>query len=406
MNSPTTLFVLLASSAAVLAQSPDPQRVAGFDNPASIVWEQETNHDLGIVQYDERHGERTLMFAHVTIDENVAGTVVAAGLASALPFLVSPLTANWTLNDGAFTALPSSYRFSGENPMVPPRRMANHLVAYNLASNQGDYGTTNNLTSGFVTHETAPGMVVAPTSPIDERSAWANLAWTSANMNNSFQGFDTAMLGSGAVMQSAQEYLAAIGGGPISVPAINFLNELMAEKLGFVIFVQAAHVSTTEGEVEVRVSRSSRIRRRSLLEASRWPFGPSRSVPMPTNSAVNIYLAPRGDFLHLEFPVDVGTLANPTTLRAYVPTTNGLVLVDQVANPTYGVGDEEELLKPHVGLFPCPSNAITGTLYIEQVSNPGARFAPLGHYGYAAKISAYNIPPGPIVPPATPPEPL
>jgi hypothetical protein len=396
MNSPTALIAFLASGAVTLAQAPAPLRIAGLDE-LTIVWQQNTEDRDAIIEYDERPGERTLVFAHVTIDETVAGTLVAAGIINALPFLASPTKQQWQLTAAEFTAL-TNYHFTGNAPMVPPRRIAKHLVAYGESSNQNAYGSTNSLTTGFATHVTNPNMVGPVSAPEDERNAWAGASWAWDDRIINYS-FDTVSIGSGAVIQSAYEYAAEFSLPPINQTAINGLTAMMDARLGFEIYVQAAHIKTASGgEVEVRISRSSRIRRLSLHQFEQWPLGPSRFVPQPTNDQINIYLAPRGDFLHIEFPVAVGTLANPTTLRAYVPTTNGLAIVDQVANPTSG----GTVTKPYVGIFPCPSDTIDGLLYIVQVSNPGQRLAPLGHYGRAAVISAYDIPPGTIIPPSPP----
>tara|TARA_R110002072_G_scaffold269079_10_gene428335 strand:+ start:6026 stop:7228 length:1203 start_codon:yes stop_codon:yes gene_type:complete len=391
MNSSKLFTAVLATSAAVLAQGP--LQIAGLDTSA-VVWEQDIDAGQAIVRYDELAGERTLLFSHVTIDETVAGTLVAAGIIDALPFLASPTTEQWQLSASELAGL-AHHHFTGFSPMVPPRRIAQHLVAYGAASSQDNWGTTNTLTTGFTAHMTFPSMVSSVTANADERKPWANSIWAWHTPVFGY-GFDTAQVGREAVLQSAYEYVAAFSLPPISPPAIAGLNALMDSKLGFEIYVQAAHLTSVGNEVEVRISRHSRIRRRSLHQLDLWPFGPSRFVPLPTNEAVNLYLAPRGDFLHIEFPVAVGTTANPTTLRAYVPTTNGLVIVDQVSNPLW----EGELMKPHVGIFPCPANAVDGICYIDEASNPGQRFAPLGHYGNAALISAYDVPTGPLVPPA------
>lgn len=397
MNSPTALISLLATSTVLLAQNPleitDPDTLP-------IVWGQDIDSADAAVRYDELPGESTLLYTHVTVDENVCGTIVASGIINALPFLASPAKEQWTLSAPEFTAL-TNVNFSGFNPMVPPRRIANHVVAFGEANDPGNWGTSNSLTTGWATHHVFPNMVSQVTLAADERMPWSTPLWA-WNDNVSANVFDTVSLGRGGVLQSAHEYMNAFSLPPVNAEAITALSNLMDSSVGFEIYVQAAHVKPVAQEVEVRLSRHTRIRRRSLHQFENWPYGPQRHVPMPSNADINIYLAPRGDFMHVVFPVEVGTPSNPTQLRAYVPTPNGLVLVDQIANPT---NENGEILKPKVAIFPCPADAIDGIMYIDHESNPGQRFAPVGHYGFAAVISAYDIPTGPIIPPEQPVQP-
>ncbi|MFT4515125.1 MAG: hypothetical protein ACI91B_003838 [Planctomycetota bacterium] len=393
MNSPTVLIPLLMSSAAVLAQSP--LRVTDVAT-LPIVWQQEVDCDYAAIQYDEEPGERTLLFTHVTVDESVCGTVVAAGVIKALPFLASPSKQQWQLTAPALAAM-TTHNFSGDLPYVPPRRIAQHLTIYAESSSQNDYGTFNPQTV-FVTRLPSQNMVANVTLATDERSSWANSNWAYYD-EISNQAFDTTRLGREAVFQAAHEFVVANSLPPIDPAGLAALSNVLDLTIGWEVFVQAAHVKpSTSGEVDVRIGRYARVRRRSFGQTGGWPYGPSRYVPDPTSPSGYIYLAPRGDFLHLEFPVEVGTLANPTSLIAYVPTTTGLVIVNQVANPTW-LGD---LLKPKVGIFPCPANAVDGIMFIAKAATPTQRFAPDGHYGNAALISAYDIPSGPLIPPQAP----
>lgn len=389
MNSPTLFACLLVTSTAVLAQ--DPLRIAGFDT-TPIVWVQNIEDADASVRYDELAGEHTLLLVHTTIDETVAGPLVTAGILKALPFLASPTKSNWQLTAPELAAM-TDYNFTGQQPMIPPRRIANHITTFVATSYGPGYGTFNPASSGYVTRTTTNGMVAIPTANEDERRAWANSTWTWQTAISDYS-FDSVQLGRESVYQSAYEYATLIPTLPtLDDGAIEALNALMDSKLGFEIYIQAVHIKppTSTGPIDVRISRHARIRRRSLQETTLGWVGPDRYVPHPADASVNIWLAPLEDEMHIIFPVEIGTLNNPTSVRAYVPTTTGLCVVEQTPNPVY-LG---ELLRPDVGIFQCPANTIAGTVYFELLAEPGFTFPPIGDFNRGAFIVPFTPPPEP-----------
>jgi len=393
MNSPLTVTCALACAASLVGQ--DPLRIAELQQGGSVSWAQNLQEPrFATVQYDEEAGEYTLLFVHTTIDETVAGPIVTAGILNALPFLASPTNENWQLTDPAFTAL-SEYEFSGEQPMVPPSRLAAHIDAFIAGGYSQGYGTANSSGTGYVTHETAPGQVNGVIGSSDERRAWMNSSWEwfeTAGMH----GFDTVTVGRESIFQAA--YLMAESEPnlpPLNEDAIHALGDLMDSKLGFEIYIQAAHVlpANNSDPVRVRLNRHARVRRRSLHENTLGWVGPDRYVPHPYRANTNVWLAPHGDEMHIIFPYPVGSTANPTTLRAHVPTSNGVVTVDQIANPTWA----GELVRPEVAIFPVPANATAGLVHFEKIISPGVPLIPVNHINRGAYIWPYTPPP------ATPP---
>jgi hypothetical protein len=390
MNSPTILSALLTSAVALVGQQD--LRIAGFVAPNSdpSEWGEKTEAAQAAVRYDELAGEHTLLFVHTTVDPSVAGQVVADGITKALPFMASPIGSNWTLAAPELVAM-TGYQFSGMAPMIPPRRIANHIAQFAAANFGAGYGSYNPATTGFVEVTTAANMVATPTSNEDERQPWANSIWATQTSIGGVS-FDTAQLGRAGIIQSAYEYVSFVGNlPPIDAGALQALNDLLDTDLGFEIYVQAAHIkpATSGPGYDIRLTRHARIRRLSLLQLE-GPWlaikGKARHVPHPCNAEANIYLAPRGDEMHIVFATAVGTLANPTTLRAYVPTSSGVAIVDQTANPILlGV-----LLRPEVGIFQCPPGMITGVVQFEQVSNPGIAFPPLGPIDRGAYIFPFT----------------
>lgn len=389
MNSPAPLISLLLTTSVVIAQSP--LRIAGFDT-TPIAWVQNIEDANAAVRYDELAGEHTILFVHTTVDETEAGPLVAAGVISALPFMVSPIHSNWQLTAPELAAM-SGYTFSGEQPMIPPRRLANHIATFVGTSYGTGYGTHNPSASAFATQTTTNGMVAVPTLNEDERRAWANSVWTWQESINEYS-FATAKLGRESVFQAAYEYVNLIPTlPPIDDAAITALGTLLDSKLGFEMYIQAAHIKppTSTGPIQVRLSRHARIRRRSLQQTTLGWAAPDRYVPHPGNVHTNIWLAPLGDELHIIFPVEVGTIANPTLIRAYIPTSNGLVAVDQTPNPLL-LG---AVVRPEVGIFQCPADTIAGTAYFELLTEPGIPFEPIGHFERGAFVWPFTPPPEP-----------
>lgn len=390
MNSSAFFTCLLLAGTTILAQ--DPLRIAGLDT-TPVVWVQNIEDADASVRYDELAGEHTVLFVHTTIDETVAGPLVTAGIIKVLPFLASPTKSNWQLTAPELAAM-SGFNFTGQQPMVPPRRIANHIAAFVATTYGPGYGTFNPASSGYETQATTHGMVAIPSTNEDERRSWANSTWTWHTAINEYS-FDTVQLGRQSIYQAAYEYATLIPTlPPIEDAAIEALNALMDSKLGFEIYIQAAHITppSSTGPIEVRISRHARIRRRSLHETTLGWSGPDRYVPHPTALNVNIWLAPLEDEMHIIFPVEIGTLNNPTSVRAYVPTTTGLCIVDQTPNPVF-LG---QLIRPDVGIFQCPANTIAGTVYFELLTEPGLVFSPIGDFNRGAFII-------PFTPPLTPP---
>ncbi|HHH28623.1 MAG TPA: hypothetical protein ENK57_09795 [Polyangiaceae bacterium] len=335
-----------------------------------------SSNDSGdvVLEYDESATEHSLLFVHTTIDETVAGSVVTRGLIGAMPFLVAPPSTGtglgWPLTSPEFTALQSTYSFEGQPSVIPPRRIAQHVQAFVAANYGPGFGTFGNNGNVQVDDTT-----VQPTTTLadwDERQAFANVAWTSYS-NSTRQTFVPEDLGRRSVIQAAYEFQNSMPNlPPLDAGSLAKINEMLDQKVGYEIYIQVVHVipPAPSGKIRIHLGYYMKLRRRSLLQQglANWLSikGVDRYAPHAFDRNVSVYLGPLGDEAHILFDHPVGSLAQPTTLVAYFPTTSGFVAVPQTPNPTSPY-PPYDLLRPNVGIFQVPMNAITGVAYFEDV---------------------------------------
>jgi hypothetical protein len=150
--------------------------------------------------------------------------------------------------------------------------------------------------------------------------------------------------------------------------------------------------ATGDGDTKIKFKRHVRLRRYSLLgdENEQWLAlkGAPRHVPDVQDERRRIYLAPFGEEMHIEFPMDVSSAMYPNPLRAYVPTTTGFVIVPQLPNPIV----DYAVLRPSIAIFRCPPNAIFGIMLIEDTRAPGIPVLPTGATGMGADLWVFQPP--------------
>lgn len=350
-------------------------RIAGLDDPLGETpgWGQSSTQQYAALQHDENPGETTLLFVHTTIDASVAGPRVARGVFAVYPFLSPP--ANWTAADPALASLAASTTFVNptEPLVIPPARIAMHLSQYlGTPLPATGYGTSN---TGTAVLQRAVGPYAWPTGlpAWDERQAWSQLTWLTANPLVSPFAFDVVQLGRASVFQAAYRYVAGSSLPPLDDAAVQELAGILDQELGFEMHVQAVHVERpTAGVPRVRFSQRAVIRRRSLLEIVldpwRMQMGAQRWVPSLLDHGIYVYLAGRAEYFHVLFPQGV------SNLRAYVKVASGAwVTVQQIPNPVWGEG----VLRPDIAVFPCPADATWCTAYFEDTTNPGVPVVPV-----------------------------
>ncbi|MFN3244814.1 MAG: hypothetical protein ACE37K_25150 [Planctomycetota bacterium] len=399
MRPALTGLLLLTGTSVLLAQ--DELRIADFDN-SPMTWGQTTEAGYAAIRYDELPGEFTLLMVHTTVDETVCGTVVAEGLTTALPFMVQPTKANWTLDD-TFLAAASNITYTGFAPMVPPRRIANYVNHFTGLGYPTGYGTDNEVGTTWQTHEMDGTTVTSPLGPADERNPWWHSSW-STNPTYGVEQFYSSGLGRESVLQAAHEFVPLVPGAPpLDENSIAILNTMMDSSIGFEIYVQAIHIKKPDpqGDIDVRLSRHVRIRRRSLgQQTTGWALakGPERHVPSPVDDQQRWYFGPLGGEMHVQFPTDIASLEQPSRVTAYFTLIGGgIQTVQQTPNP---LGPTGELLAPNMGIFIVPLNCAPGTqVYFEHERAPGAVLAPVGASGNGgAWIVPYTVPANPAPP--------
>ena len=389
-------YLALATSPVLAQQLPE---IAGLDWGTPSSWSQTTEDGLAALRWGEAPGEHTLLMVHTTIDAEVAGAVVAEGVQKALPFMVSPAGAGWTVSHPVFAAAAQQlgYEFSGSDAVIPPERVVSFVGKFIASGYSSAYGT-HNQGSTEVTRHVGHHFVALPVGAkaSDERQPWARTSWwLQQDSGFDFDGFATSQLGRESVNQAVHEFAERYGLGPVDDAGIEKLNHLLDLKLGFEIYVQAISVvpSTGPGDPDrIKFKRYVRIRRYSLFgdENDYWALvkGGPRHVPDLLDAARNVYLAPLGDEMHIVFPGPVSSILRPAPLRAYVPTVNGYAIVQQTPNPVlHGV-----LQRPDIAIFACPPDATFGVVLIEDEQSPGVPVLPLGANGLGARIWVYAPP--------------
>ena len=374
MKSPTPLFTALVLGAVAPAQTSGLQ-IAACETATTPPgeWGSELDEaEFASLLYDELPGETTLLFVHTTISP---GGKAAAGVISVYPFLRPP-DASWT---GSSPELLSP-RFWVPNQAtqlgIPPDRVRRHILQF-LDQPDPSYGTSNQGSSAITRYygppSTWPGLANA-----DERKAWAATSWTQAGQEPIFHIFNVTELGRAAVIQAAH-YHALPFFEQLNPDALTALNDLMQEQLGFQIFVQAAHVNTAPNPPTIRFSQIAVMRQASLFQVIEPPWfaamGPQWWVPNVLDPLRWIYFAFKQDEMRIRFPHAV------CGLRAWIPTTTGLVSTDQLMDqPT----------PPDVARFQFPWNAVSGIVYFDDGT---AIVPPMFPVDLGAEVWALALPP-------------
>ena len=375
-----SLLVFTFAAAPVCSQQ-QPLELAGFLLPelaASAPWGGGIDEPLAALRYGEAVNETTLLFVHTTIDATIAGPDVARGVINLYPFMAPP-TSGWT---GAQAASIASASFGcqlhldpaalGAALVVPPARIARHVAQMLGESGAPRYGTAS--TNGLV-NLTQITDWPASLALFDERRVWATATWPTTPAGHAAV-FDVVQAGRQALSVAANE--SVLGSG-LSIDAVSLtdLADVCDRELGFQIHVQAVHVDRTSIPPTIRFSQRAVLRRRSLFQNSGddWflAYGPRAWVPSVLDHDINIYLAGLGAEMHVLFPQSVANL------RAWIPTTTGLVPSDQLPNV--------DGIHPEIARHAVPENAVPGTVFYEV---GGALIAPVGAVNGGALIAPYQ----------------
>jgi hypothetical protein len=342
-----------------LLRAQQPLQVAGYkdpNGPPQTGWGQAITEPLARLQYGETANETTLVFVHTTVDASIAGSNVARGLVTTYQFLAPPI-ASWTGAAAPIAALNVVVTNPTAALAIPPTRVARHLAQF-LAEPAPTpvYGTSS--TNGLVAFSPLPWPTTLPRH--DERKAWANALWE-RDETQTLWFFDVVRAGREALFQAAHAYVL---GSSIVLDdaALDALAGLCEQRLGFEIYVQAAHVDRSASPARVRFSQRAVMRRLSLFESNPDPWysimGPHRWFPSlvhPPESPASVYVAGLGEQMHVLFPHAV------ENLRAWVTTASGLQEVWQIPNPIVN-GNR---LHPEIGVFAFPANALPGFVYFD-----------------------------------------
>ena len=396
-------FVALwaVTSTSVLVAQDHPE-VAGINNPLqsnppALVWGQTTDEWLAALRWVEQPGEYTLLMVHTTIDTEKSGPLLAKGICKTLPFLVSPVGAGW---DDQAPEL-ARYQIAGQAQMIPPVRVAAFVDQFVQSDYAAGYGTHNSTSQPVLRHAAAShfaafsgGLPVVVTDPTDERQPWLGSSWYSAlQSGQALPAFDSVRLGRASVLQMAEEF-AERHEVSFDFDSIEMLLQQIDKEHGFEIYVQAIAVRppvSPGDKIQLEYKRFTRIRRHSLfVDGNLLALGLPRHVPDPFDADQRLYLAPRGDEMHIVFPFQVNALNRPPVLRAYVPTLTGYMIVPQIANPTIVVAGIEMVTGPNTARFAVPVDAIRGIVWFEDVRFLGTAVVPSGAVDLGACISAYE----------------
>lgn len=389
---------------------------------SSLGWDSKVVGEWAGLRWTEPGLAHTLPMVRAQIDPDAAGAVVAAGISELLPFLATPPDAGWQLSDPVFASM-QGVNLSGAAPGMEPIRIKKHLQLFQsqfaspASGLVAGFGTFN-PSQGVLLQYANPGMVSAPLlNPADARQPWLAAGWRpfsfTSNTNNNanasgvpnpgiIQAVDVTQFGRAAARQAAYEYWERHPELPLfDAAALDAMIAHIDEKFGLSISVQPIHVKlppifpgpVTDPDWDIEFKTIIIMTRYRIfvglsayddegLSLDRW-------ILSPRALGKRIYLAPRDGMLHIEFDRHVGSNAQPTTLRAFIPVPGGYRMVPQIANPT---DHESNLIRPEVARFRCPPSAIPGLVYFEEVSNPGVLLAPLGSVSGGASIWVYSAP--------------
>jgi len=332
-----------------------PLEIAGLESPDDPVeFGTSARHSLALLRYGEAAGETTLLFVHTTLDVSVAGPLIARGVFDVYPFLDSDR--NWAANDPAFA------NYIVENPseelVLAPSRVVRHLERWRTHQPPEYFGThssTNTPTVNYVPPASWPATTAA-----DARRPWTqNGLFVPAN---GAQAVKVGPLGRGAVFQAAHDYVLDYPQFPLSEASLMRLADIIDNELGYVIAIQAIHVRPPEAgqtKPRIRMSQVARVFRRALNDdpGDSWVkrlFRP-RDIPSAIDKNVSVYLAPRGDDMHVVFPGPVSGLV------AWVPTPSGWMEVPQ-KGPVFETGSDQPV-RPEIARFAWPTAGLPSIVY-------------------------------------------
>jgi len=390
---------LLATAAAAQNQL----EVSGFDNIESEpVWAQETDSDQVALRFTQLPGEHTILLVHTCVDASVAGPAIARGIATALPFMALPKP-SWSIQSPELAALSANYDFGDpleqEELMIPPRRVALHLQQ--VVANNYDLSFGPAFAGGATGYLLAPGDIVAPMNyPADERVPLGAATWSPHNkVQNTI---DASAMGYDSVIQTAHEYHATIPGlPPLDQPSLQTLGSILSEDIGFIMHVQAFHITPPGGgntKVQIRYGRHVKLRRRDLAEINEELFttvyGKDAWIPWPIANDTMVHFGEFGGVLMFEFDAPVGFAGHLTTLTGLFPTAGGYKTLPQLPNPVDEFGVPS---RANVALFECDPQIQPGQAFFIMTSHPtdilpvgGVLMLPLHGFGDGALVLPYE----------------
>ncbi|MFK7741563.1 MAG: hypothetical protein AB8H80_14690 [Planctomycetota bacterium] len=393
-----SLAVAGTSAAATAQQLPE---VTSMTEWPTTSWSQEVSEaDSAAIRWGSDPGEYTFLMVHTTIDKSIAGSILFEGITSALPYMASPLDAQWTKQDPALQALATSknYSFVGEEPVIPPARIAAHIQAFLAPTETG----SNTPASGYAYYHPIGGPIVSTTNYAanhmvaaatgsDERSVWKSSIWQNSYLWGG--SFYTLYLAQQSVLQMTQRFGQVNPSHTVDLDAVDAFISAASTKYGFDVFVQPISVKLPTGNQvgpEIRFRRFTRIRRVSL-HGNEGPWealrGPDRWIPYMADATQRVYLAPRGSQMHIEFPTAVSSLTNRKPMRALIQTASGPRILHQTPNPI----ENGEVVAPEMAAFEVPSDIGPGAIEFRSILAPTVVVAPVGATGGGkARIFRYT----------------
>lgn len=384
-------FTLALALASLLpSQNPGLLQVAPVNGTTIGAWATSTTRDVAsiAVQCQQNADEFTLFFVHTTVDEDVAGDVATAGVLATYPYFVS---LPWLGSDASF----ANANLNVDNPntvvVIPPYRIIAQVQAY--LNQSTPHPTFGRAYPGTTDASPLHPWTNWPTeiAPHDERQAWRTATWS--QVNATLSAVNVASIGRAAATLQAHQY-ANLMGVSAHPTALQRMEAMLETSLGFKVLLQAVHVKRPPtGNPQIRFSQHNTVRRRSLNQINQWfeYFGAHRWVPALTSASMNVYLAPRGDELHVKFPNNVSGLV----AKIYVPVPGSsplsftLTNVDQLINPVVTeAGGGQLMLDPSIARFPFPSTAGNQVVFFFDAA--GTPVVPEGDCYGGALISSYD----------------